>query len=441
METVVDITVKKGCNKRSLDVNAEKRTEDVRLPSGSIIHWSERDGKRVPVTCGRCQRKHLTSIPKGQAKQGWPGICKGCGRKKKWDDEILATGSVIHWAEFDPSNRRHKRHWVTCGKCREKRLIYLPRTEILLGQYTGYCVECATPQRLIPIKRISDEPHISGAIIHWSKRPQGNLKKVAFTCAGCSELSFAQCTTVRSPNWTGLCESCRRNRKRISPRKFTQTVTHWSGTIIHGAEREPGKSSKIKITCYSCREDSYAWHSWIKDEKWDGRCHSCVLQQGKSHPRKRTKDVRLPSGSIIHWSERAGKHVPITCAACDQRWSASIAAVRTILSRHRRQNQNWPGYCPDHHRNIAALSSLLIEQAKQGEAIRTTQVISKRRPGPQKGSHATITEEAFRRSFKELGSYATQEEVAEFLNVTDRGIRDWQKQQGLKWREVQQRFS
>jgi hypothetical protein len=48
---------------------------DETLPSGSIIHWGERDPQspnRAPVTCRVCGNKRMTTI---QKRKGWTGIC------------------------------------------------------------------------------------------------------------------------------------------------------------------------------------------------------------------------------------------------------------------------------------------------------------------------------------------------------------------------------
>lgn len=68
-------------------------------------------------------------------------------------------------------------------------------------------------------------------------------------------------------------------------------------------------------------------------------------------------------------------------------------------------------------------------------------ITAKRKVGAPKGSGAVITEAALVQAFKQLGSYATQEEVAEFLDVTDRAIRNWQTDNELTWRKAQERYS
>lgn len=54
---------------------------DETLPSGSVIHWWERDPKTrgVAITCGRCGNKKLASISSIKTPP-WTGLCKDCSR-------------------------------------------------------------------------------------------------------------------------------------------------------------------------------------------------------------------------------------------------------------------------------------------------------------------------------------------------------------------------
>jgi GH24 family phage-related lysozyme (muramidase) len=57
---------------------------------------------------------------------------------------------------------------------------------------------------------------------------------------------------------------------------------------------------------------------------------------------------------------------------------ASLDVVRTLLSKYRRLNQGeWPGYCPTHRRNVAALTALLTKQSVKrpsGRPVGTTTI-------------------------------------------------------------------
>lgn len=218
----------------------------------------------------------------------------------------------------------------------------------------------------VPAGRPAEDTSSKKSAKHRSPR------KINFTCTGCGQVSAVTSSSMRRPSWSGLCVRC--VRKHFS-RKLSGDERHGSGTIIHWNEREPGKLSKISITCYRCQKSSYLYHSWIKNPRWSGLCHDCTNELGRRSPRRRVGDQTLPSGSIIHWSERDKKQVPVTCALGCHRWVASIDVVRTLLSKYLRLNQGeWPGYCPTHRRNVAALTALLTKPSV------------KRRRGRQAGS-------------------------------------------------------
>lgn len=61
-----------------------KLTQDEVLASGSIIHWGERESGeryRAPVTCAICGRKRVTTVQRGRShgsKRDWSGCCSRC---------------------------------------------------------------------------------------------------------------------------------------------------------------------------------------------------------------------------------------------------------------------------------------------------------------------------------------------------------------------------
>ena len=66
------------CNSRAMGKNNAgfKKVTDEILPSGSVIHWGERISLvRGYVTCGKCQTNRITTISR---KKGWTGFCPKC---------------------------------------------------------------------------------------------------------------------------------------------------------------------------------------------------------------------------------------------------------------------------------------------------------------------------------------------------------------------------
>lgn len=263
-------------------------------------------------------------------------------------------------------------------------------------------------------------------------------KRVEFTCGSCGRETSAYVANTRRPTWTGLCIPC--VRKRFS-RKIRGDGAHSSGTIIHWSEREAGKLAKVAITCHKCQQKSFQWFSWIKDPRWQGLCHDCVSVLGNNNPRKIVQDEILPSGSVIHWSERDKTHVPVTCALGAHRWLASQAVVRTLRTKYRRQDQTWPGYCPTHRRNTAALTALLLARVEMNPQLGTTVERKRgRKPGThgfdrdrflaevrgyvwelwkQHGSVHAITREAVAAKFQAKGEDLTSASIKKRLRICD----------------------
>ncbi len=208
-----------------------------------------------------------------------------------------------------------------------------------------------------------------------------STNRVPFTCGGCGRESSVPAASKSRPTWAGLCVPC--VRRRFS-RKFTADEMHPSGTVIHFAEREGGNLNRVAITCHRCSRKSFNWFSWVKDPRWRGLCNACTSELGKESPQKVVQDEKLPSGSTIHWSGRGDKYVPVTCALGSHRWDCSLNVIRTLRYKYKRQGQAWPGYCPTHRRNTAALTALLIEQAQQ-RAFSATAGTQKR--GRKSGTH------------------------------------------------------
>jgi hypothetical protein len=77
-----------------------KLTQDKTLSTGSIIHYSERDGVYVPITCGMCLRKRPVKensvYSNYTTRRKTPkGFCSHCRHKKYFDDEKTPAESTI----------------------------------------------------------------------------------------------------------------------------------------------------------------------------------------------------------------------------------------------------------------------------------------------------------------------------------------------------------
>jgi hypothetical protein len=183
------------------------RQEDEVLASGAIIHWSERKGRNVPVTCGGpCRTKRRVFIPGGKARQAWDGRCKMCPRpvpaKAIVDDEVLSSGSIYHWSEREGSKVP-----VTCGVCASKRIVKARSLVDRQKPRAGYHLKCAIQQLPPQTKtKLKDEVLPSGAVIRWSERRNiGQRVEVPVVCI-CGAVNVYNRQSLK-PGVSGRCSN------------------------------------------------------------------------------------------------------------------------------------------------------------------------------------------------------------------------------------------
>jgi hypothetical protein len=277
------------------------------------------------------------------------GFCQRCQLKKFFGDVVLPSGTKYLFSE-----RSAEGVPVVCGKCGGRRVV--KNGSVRSDRPDGFCHGCASGEFS------GDELHLSGAIIHWSKREPDSKFRVAFTCAGCGAEHFTWGTHIRSrKKWSGLCVDCRQRRGSYNRKK--EETTLGSGSVVLYQQRKPGDIKKVAVRCGVCSSENFFTRTAIAAKGFTGYC-------------------------------RAHTHVEIALAF---------------------QSQDGNGQ-------------------KNGDT-------EKKHPGPEKGFNAKITEEKVREAFKSLGCYAPQERIAEKIGVDPRSLRDWQKAQGLSYRQLRQQFT
>ncbi len=244
-----------------------KRTDDETHRSGTIIRWAERDPsrmQRVAITCHHCGEKKFawSYVIK---KPVWSGLCSDCVRQrgvhnKRDNDERLPSGTIIHWAERDPLNQA--RCYVTCGKCGKRRLTSPPKGERKKGR-TLYCIACARGTRT------DDVEHKTGTIIHWGDRDPNDRHKVKVTCYQCKKRSFIWDRHVGSPKWSGLCSGCHDDRRHLRKLNEDEKLEPW-GSIIHWGERDSSSERRAMVTCGQCGEKRMT--TIKRSPEWSGYC-------------------------------------------------------------------------------------------------------------------------------------------------------------------------
>jgi hypothetical protein len=248
----------------------KRPTTDEKLSSGSIIHWPKikhvylTDVRkpyyqwRVPVTCGACGKRRgcrlyrvteveVLSKENLASRKGdnFTGLCPKGHARKYFGDQILSTGSIIHWGRRDKEEKGKVP--ITCGKCGKKHFRKHGGSltgKRLLEEIKGYCRICANNERT------GDEEHHSGTTIHWDEREDSKTRKnqkVAITCHGCNKKKFVWLPKGDRADWPGLCSDCL--HKRPSPKKFTHNVTLNTGSTIRYRERDKNDRNKVLVIC------------------------------------------------------------------------------------------------------------------------------------------------------------------------------------------------
>lgn len=194
---------------------------------------------------------------------------------------------------------------------------------------------------------------------------------------------------------------------------------------------------------------------------WKGRCRSCLPGVGKGLGNLIIEDVTVydwpnqPGGSPgpavaeILFSQRVIEKgvpvskcgVPIKYLLCGHTRTLSRESAQVLISRHSVGRRRFPQYCRECFRNPYALLRVLQGNVTGNGNGQKNEIAKKKRPGPEKGFNAKITEEKVREAFSALGRYAPQEKVAEVIGVDARSLRDWHKARGLTYKQFQQQFT
>ncbi len=303
-------------------MEVQNKLNDQTLPSGSIVHWSDQQSdltnRRAKVTCGHCGQIRSVTIPRGSK---WTGLCLKCVKLRN-QDEVLSTGSIVHWHERDPDS--NKRAMVTCGKCMQKRMTTLQLHKDR-RRFTGFCFQCAHAVRT------SDEHLSTGSIIHWGQRDPSNCMRVTVTCGRCKQKRMTT-PQLSKEDWSGFCLRC--VGIELCDDEHLST-----GSIIHWGQRDPEDVKRMLVTCGRCQQQRWTTPTPGKGKaKWLGFCQQC-----KGLDKKKAFVECLPSGSIIYWAERDPKdasRITVTCGLCGRK--------RTLPVQQHKSRRNWTGYCKEH---------------------------------------------------------------------------------------------
>jgi hypothetical protein len=366
-------------------------------------------------------------------------------RSKKWRESRIEKG-LCYKHNVLPGRIPH------CYVCRPNEPLRSPA----VGEEIKVCLRCDRcgniyhaggrynyhPLRLRKNYGIKEGPN--GSLINYDKRKLEDECKAFSICGECRiEDGCDDWTKGKYRNFSGWSGICRIHAMRARMRKGD--VPHPSGAVVHRSQRilEPGwrkRPVKVKFTCanrkpHPHQSETYLSQTEYADGKprieWRGLCSDC--QSIFPIHNKITEDV-VKGGVKLGFKEPDEQgRVLVTYLICkDTRW----------VSRERAASLNTDppkiGICPECRRNPARL----IERSTEPAVDERKDVnAEKKRPGPEKGFNAKITEEKIREAYKVLGRYVPQEKLAEEIGVDARSLREWHRERGLSYKQMRQQFT
>lgn len=288
-----------------------KFSQDIKLPSGSTIHWSERDSKRpnrVAVTCGKCGVKRLARPYDKQRGAGRTGLCWACAHGVHIHDETLPSGTIAHWPVRDPSDPKHK-IGITCHGCSQQK--FAQRVQVRDPNWSGLCHDCVL-QRVNPKRFIHDVKLPTGSVIHWGERDPSDRKKVMVTCGKCKQKRLMR---PDGRNRTGLCLKCGEGKRKYLRKVLDQVLP--SGSVIHWGERDQTKK-RVAVRCGACGKEHQATASAARKPKFRGLHRECYHNGGLLLMKSREVEEIPGHGSLIEWPQLDKGTVPVKCGMCKE---------------------------------------------------------------------------------------------------------------------------
>jgi hypothetical protein len=116
-------------------------TQDIQLPNGSIICWSRRNGRQIPVICGACGQERIV-LNQLASQKVFTGIfydCAYAAQRKYIENQVLENGTIVYWSER--KGGRHEEIRFRCGVCGKERTM--PALKVANPSFTGLCNPCA----------------------------------------------------------------------------------------------------------------------------------------------------------------------------------------------------------------------------------------------------------------------------------------------------------
>ena len=317
-------------------------------------------------------------------------------------DVTLESGAVVHWTELADGEVP-----VTCDLCNVKRPVRAQHVidRLKAGKFFGRHRRCQTAQLSKKKAKSGTDAHPTGATVFWTwedRDPEDPAHRVAILC-----------------------------------------------------------SNKEKCVTPSVR--AFINRKSVEDPNWSGRCSACVERDGI--PQRRTdpgEEVTLRSGSIIHWSERTSRKVPVTCGhklagkICGRKRKVSTShTLAALVAMREGRTPDFTGYCVGHVweevkvARAAAFAGLpaavggqpksltqqiLIEQVEelQHKATSPSAPAGKRNGVERKGGRPPKFRDADGlAAVSVLGSRLSISQIAKALGCSRPTIHDWVRRMGF----------
>jgi hypothetical protein len=428
-------------------IEAATEQEWVELPHGKY----RRDPNNLQygwVFCYDCAepreaRYVFVPFESRKAFSNFTGRCAACARSNKRKRSGIDTREIItrrgtksivlNWDKRDPTN--DSKVSFRCWYCEQEHYAWMTVAESL--DWDGLNKAC---RRQYFLDGLLDEVQLSGGAKY--RRDPTNPKYGWVTCPvsgpGCEGERYVSGVTN---NITGRCKTCSYALRR----KHTGVIAHPSGAHVLYDERDPGHRYRRAFICANptnnprCLGKSFAYTWDFRNPRWHGLCRECL--SARPNPQKITANRTQENGTEVFYSEEEGGQVPILYAECKHTRKVkrhySVANFGRFAVRCRSCFYDPTALAE----RIAAEKIAAITFQSQNNGEEKLSGKNKKKPGPEKGHNAKITEEKIREALKSLGRFAPQEELASKIGVDPRSLRDWHKTRGLSYKQLRQQFT
>lgn len=285
------------------------------------------------------------------------------------------------------------------------------------------------------------KPGPQNSLFNFDERKPGDPQKVLSLCGECRKEGRGVWRYRSFSGWSGLCDLHADQARRLSQDEHIGEQGRGITIFWSKADMNEVPAEYNECGCKILMPRSTAIN-YRNVPPITGRC----IDHQPTPPHKKDEDKYIGEEGRGVWlrfsQEDEQGRVLIEYEVCGSACSRYAPRQTALAYLHacEVQGRRIRGMCAEHVKNPAALLERQKVELASGNGQKNVGA-EKRSVGAPKGTNAVITEETLKAAFRQLGSHAIQERVAELIGVTDRGVRGWQKARGLTWRRVQELYS